>query len=188
MSNMVLQMAACWYPVTVFGPGKKLGIWFQGCNKKCEECISPEFQTYEGGQKIENTCLLEGYHMEKPDGLVVSGGEPFDQPEALLDLVKEFETRYGDDIIIYTGYRLAELQQKPNDVYREILRRTAVLIDGRYEPARNTGVGLAGSSNQKIHILKKHEIYEGADKWKRKIMCILKKNGDIWMVGVPPSE
>lgn len=118
----------------------------------------------------------------------MSGGEPFDQPEALLDLVKEFETRYGDDIIIYTGYRLAELQQKPNDVYREILRRTAVLIDGRYEPARNTGVGLAGSSNQKIHILKKHEIYEGADKWKRKIMCILKKNGDIWMVGVPPSE
>ena len=169
MSNMVLQMATCWYPVTVFGPGKKLGIWFQGCNKKCEECISPEFQPYEGG-------------------LVVSGGEPFDQPEALLDLVKEFETRYGDDIIIYTGYRLAELQQKPNDVYREILRRTAVLIDGRYEPARNTGVGLAGSSNQKIHILKKHEIYEGADKWKRKIMCILKKNGDIWMVGVPPSE
>lgn len=93
MSNMVLQMAACWYPVTVFGPGKKLGIWFQGCNKKCEECISPEFQPYEGGQKIEITCLLERYHMEKPDGLVVSGGEPFDQPEALLDLVKEFEHR-----------------------------------------------------------------------------------------------
>ena len=79
-------MAACWYPVTVIGPGKKLGIWFQGCNKKCEECISPEFQPYEGGQKIEITCLLERYHMEKPDVLVVSGGEPFDQPEALLDL------------------------------------------------------------------------------------------------------
>lgn len=186
MYSTTLQMAACWYPVTVFGPGKKLAVWFQGCARKCEECISPEFQSYKGGRQMVIDDFLEAYQREKPEGLIISGGEPFDQPEALLYLVKKFEDIYGEDILIYTGYRLADLQQ--NDICRQILKSTAVLIDGRYEPSGNTGIGLAGSSNQKIHIFKKHEVYKGANEWKRKVMCILKENGDIWMIGVPPSE
>mgnify|MGYP004525165791 FL=1 len=187
MKRLTLQLADYWYPATVFGKGNKLAIWFQGCSKKCLGCISPEYQSYNGGKKIIVDDLLDSFRDEKPEGLVISGGEPFDQPEALLYLVKEFESRYGEDILVYTGYQLKELQDKKDDIYKRILEHVAVLIDGKYEASLDSGTGLAGSSNQMIYLFKKQEKYQEADKWKRNMMCILKENGDIWLIGVPPN-
>ena len=186
MCGKILKVADYWYPVTVFGPGNKLGIWFQGCSQRCRECISPEYQSYRGGKSVQIDELLKFYSTKKPNGLIISGGEPFDQPQALLYLVQEFEHKYGDDIVIYTGYKLEELQRRTDEIYREILKYAAVIIDGKYDPALNAGVGLNGSTNQTIHILKNYDKYKDADKWKREIMCVLKKNGSIWMIGVPP--
>ena len=84
MKRLTLQLADYWYPATVFGKGNKLAIWFQGCSKKCLGCISPEYQSYNGGKKIIVDDLLDYFRDEKPEGLVISGGEPFDQPEALF--------------------------------------------------------------------------------------------------------
>ena len=38
------------YPVYTLGPGKRIGIWFSGCSKKCYGCISPSLQ------KRNNKC------------------------------------------------------------------------------------------------------------------------------------
>ena len=188
MSASIIQMAACWYPVTVFGSGNKLGVWFQGCSRQCKECISPEYQPYGNGTAIlvdELFSLLGGI---VPDGLVVSGGEPFDQPDALFELVSIFNEKYNNDVLIYTGYTMEEMRGKPDPIYKKIIDMTAVLIDGTYIAALNSGSGLAGSSNQKIHIRKLHAKYKNAEKWERKMMCILREDQSIWMIGVPPLE
>lgn len=41
-------------------------------------------------------------------GVTITGGEPFQQPQALLELVRELSPHHGD-ILVYSGYRLAEL-------------------------------------------------------------------------------
>ena len=186
MKSTKIRLADYWYPVTVFGPGKKLGVWMQGCSQKCKECISPEYQSYDGGTSITIEKLMQSVAAVHPEGLVISGGEPFNQPEALWSLVKVFNDTYGDDIIVYTGYTSDTLMKKENPLYKKIISSIAVLIDGEYIPELNTGTGLAGSSNQNIHIYRHHDIYRHAECWERQVMCVLKKDGTLWMIGVPP--
>lgn len=188
MKDNSLNMAAFWYPITVFGKGKKLGIWFQGCSKKCEGCISPEYQKYGDGTDIKIDELFSLIKDVSPDGLVISGGEPFDQPAALYELIKSFIERYSDDILVYTGYRLEELEKTNNPIIMDTINMIAVLIDGTYVSELNFGKGLAGSQNQKIHIMKHHERYCNAENWGRELMCIIKEDNSIWMIGVPPLE
>lgn len=176
-----------WYPVTALGYGKRLGVWFQGCSKQCENCISPEFQKLEDGTSCtaeEIIHVLDG--RQNIDGLTISGGEPFDQPEALLELVMAYKEKFNDDILIFTGYTLDELHEKNSSVIEEILHHIAVLIDGRYVEDKNNGTGLRGSVNQKIHIWKHHERYHHAEKWDRTMQCIF-MNNRLRMIGIPPK-
>lgn len=183
-----LRMAAFWYPVTVFGKGKKLAVWFQGCSKKCKACISPEYQKYDGGTDIAVEELFSLMKDTVPDGLIISGGEPFDQPEALYELVNTFEARYGDDILVYTGYQLDELTEKNDPMIEGTIKKIAVLIDGNYIQEMDSGKGLAGSKNQKIYVMKHQQKYQDAENWERQLMCILREDNSIWMIGVPPLE
>ena len=59
--------------------------------------------------------------------------------------------RYSEDILIYTGYRIEELQECSDAA--AVLDQAAVLIDGEYREEENTDVLLRGSENQRIHIL-----------------------------------
>lgn len=188
MTGNYIQIAAAWYPVTVFGAGKKLGVWFQGCSKNCKDCISPEYQEYGAGTKATVEQLLSFGKETCPDGLVISGGEPFEQPEELNRLVTTFVEKYNDNILVYTGFTLEELIRKKDPVITDTLRKIAVLIDGTYIPELNKGQGLAGSENQIIHVMKHQELYQDAEKWDRQLMCILKEDNTVWMIGVPPLE
>lgn len=188
MTGDYIQVAAAWYPVTVFGAGKKLGVWFQGCSKNCKDCISPEYREYGAGMNVTVEQLLSLDNEINPEGLVISGGEPFDQPEALYKLVATFVKKYNDNILIYTGYTLQELIEKNNNAISATLEEIAVLIDGIYISEQNKGKGLAGSENQVIHVMKHQDLYHDAEKWERKLMCILKEDNSVWMIGVPPLE
>ena len=188
MIEKSIQIAAVCYPVTVFGAGEKLGVWFQGCSKNCKDCISPEYREYGAGVKVTVKQLLSFGKEVNPEGLVISGGEPFEQPEGLNQLVTEFVEKYNDNILVYTGFTLEELIRKNNPVIVDTLRKIAVLIDGIYIPELNKGKGLAGSENQIIHVMKHQELYHGAEKWDRQLMCILREDNTVWIIGVPPLE
>lgn len=36
-----MYIARILYPVEVLGPGKRIGIWFCGCPRRCEGCSQP---------------------------------------------------------------------------------------------------------------------------------------------------
>lgn len=182
-----INIGFIWYPVTTLGYGKRIGVWFQGCSKRCENCISPEFQLLNGGttyavEEIVNSICDK----QEIDGLTISGGEPFDQPEGLLKLIMTYKEKFNDDILIFTGYALDELHEKKSFVIEEILRNIAVLIDGRYMDDKNNGIGLRGSTNQKINVWKYNERYSNADKSNRKIQCVL-MNDRLRIIGIPPK-
>ncbi len=180
-----IRVGRLWYPVQTLGYGRRLGVWMQGCRKDCPGCISPEMKDPEKGEmrSISEVIRLAARH--KPDGFTVSGGEPFDQPESLLALVRGF-TQISDDILVFTGYTLEELHEMHSEAVEEVLGSIAVLVDGRYREKDNDGRGLRGSSNQTIYIRKYPERYADAENRQRTLQCVLLQDR-LWMIGIPPD-
>jgi anaerobic ribonucleoside-triphosphate reductase activating protein len=84
------------------------------------------------------------------EGVSFSGGEPFLQAAALLDLVRRLAGS-GLSLLAFSGYTLEEIRTLEQGA--EILAHLDVLIAGRYLRARPLGRGLLGSSNQQLHLL-----------------------------------
>lgn len=149
-----MNVARILYPVEVLGPGKRVGIWVCGCQRGCKGCSNPELweQKPEYEASIDEISGLIGRIAESHeiDGFTISGGEPMDQTLELVRLIEELK-RYSEDILIYTGYRIVELQERSDAA--AVLDQAAVLIDGEYREEENTDVLLRGSENQRIHIL-----------------------------------
>ena len=146
-----MYVARILYPVEVLGPGKRVGIWFCGCPRRCKGCSNPELWEFQERYKTTPETVFEMIknvakeHMI--DGFTITGGDPFYQAKDLQTLLCML-TPISDDIIVYTGYKYNELNP-------EALGNISVLIDGEYIEELNDNSLLKGSSNQEIHILDK---------------------------------
>lgn len=148
-----MYVARILYPITVLGPGKRIGIWFAGCKHKCRGCSNPELWNIDKKYYI---TVQQVYQLisniadkHRIDGFTITGGEPMEQAEDIVKLLEQVKD-ISDDILLYTGYDIDKLI---SDKQRELLNKTAVLIDGRYKKELNDNSFLRGSSNQNIHIL-----------------------------------
>lgn len=152
-----MNVARLLYPVKVLGPGQRLGLWLCGCGHQCPGCCNPELWTPRPDYEITVDNLLRLVIKVSTehtiDGFTITGGEPFDQPQNLALLLERLSA-ISRDILVYSGYTLAELRAKANPAVEAVLVNTAVLIDGRYEQDRNLGELLKGSANQRLHLLK----------------------------------
>ena len=146
------------------GPGVRFAVWFQGCSLGCPGCFNPE--THTGTAPIQCTAdeLIaeiagEGAAIE---GVTVSGGEPFEQPEGLLALVRGLRQTPATNrlsIVVFSGFTIEELGARP--LGSDTLAHIDVLIDGRYVAGERHARALRGSRNQRIHLLS--ERYTRAD-------------------------
>jgi len=134
--------------VTVLGPGHRFGVWVQGCFRKCTGCMSPETWDPEGGMLYEAAELAEMFLRSGCDGITISGGEPFLQPEALAEFVR---LSGNPGVIVYTGFLYEELLQRPDAA--ALLSVCDMIIDGPFMEELRDGKNLRGSSNQKAVLL-----------------------------------
>ncbi|MEW6607715.1 MAG: 4Fe-4S single cluster domain-containing protein [bacterium] len=135
----------------VNGPGNRFVIWVQGCSLRCPGCRNKEFLPQEPGHLIDIERLGEVI-IKIPDieGVTYSGGEPFDQAEALYHLsivLKE----HGLSIVSYSGYTYNELRGKNDKYVNLLLSQLDILIDGPYQKDKPTTLLWRGSSNQKVY-------------------------------------
>ncbi|MCW3488666.1 4Fe-4S single cluster domain-containing protein [Dethiobacter alkaliphilus] len=140
--------------VTTLGPGRRIGLWVQGCSHRCIDCMSPELFSREEGVRAEVKQVFEQILAlaEGHDGLTVSGGEPFEQPEALCLLFSLIREHTSLDILVYSGYTMTEVLVG-SQAGVEMLARADVLIDGRYRWDLPTNKLWRGSENQQMHLL-----------------------------------
>ena len=144
-----MYVARVLFPVKVLGPGNRIAIWLSGCEHHCKGCSNPELWVQKSEQKISFDSLkkviepiTENYSV---DGITITGGDPFFQPEALREMLPYLQD-ISKDILVYTGYEYEELTYQ----YDDILKYIAVLIDGKYIEESNKGSVLKGSDNQRI--------------------------------------
>jgi len=175
------------FPVTALGPGRRLGLWFQGCSIRCPGCISVDTWQHGIGEvdPAEIIDLLDA-HAAEAGGLTISGGEPFEQPDALALLLRHWRGISDRSILIFTGKELASV--KP------WLRRNTGLVDaiiaGPYRSELPQTLALRGSDNQQLHVLTAlgRELLEfdrpalPAD---RRLDVMFDEAGDAWIAGIP---
>ena len=107
------------------------------------------------------------------------------QAKALTRFVRHLRLRRELDIISFSGFRLETLRNSPpNPGVPELLEMLDVVIDGPYIRKYDDGVGLRGSSNQRIHHLTHRLDDFDFDSAPRRVEIHV-LDGQALMVGVP---
>ena len=166
----------------VNGPGKRFVLWTQGCSKGCSECFNPETWStniYKEYSPIELFHIIQNYEV---DGITISGGDPLEQEDELLELLMLLSSiRFKKGIILFSGFTRAEISSNP--IREQCLKYIDVLIDGRYEKNLKVDFSLRGSSNQEFYFFS-NKISSDELHFDQEIEISLLE-GDIMMTGFP---
>jgi anaerobic ribonucleoside-triphosphate reductase activating protein len=119
--------------------------------------------------------------------VTISGGEPFEQPGALVALLDAIRGTFDGDILVYTGLELGEIDG--------VLRRAEGLIDalitGPYRNDLPQTLPLRGSDNQTLHLLTDlgRQRFSGVSAPSGDAVPLLDAmfdaDGTIWFAGIP---
>ena len=140
----------------VDGPGYRYTIFTQGCPHHCPGCHNPQSHDFEGGRVTDTDTILRQVR-ENPllDGITLSGGEPFCQPEACRALA-EAAHDLGMSVWCYTGYTWEKLMQEADPARLALLEAVDVLVDGPFILAQKSlELKFCGSRNQRLIDVKK---------------------------------
>lgn len=137
---------------TVDGPGRRSVVQVSGCSIRCPGCYVPDTHVRENGSLVSINVLIDEIvkRRSEHDGVTILGGEPFDQPDSIAELVFRLK-RAGVHICIYSGYKLEDLmaRKEPNVDY--ILSHIDLLIDGPFANELRKDAGeYRGSRNQRF--------------------------------------
>ena len=108
---MKIRLAApLQYDSVVDGEGIRTVIWTQGCSHNCKGCHNPETHDFNGGTLVEiEDIKKELKNLKFQDGITLSGGDPFMQPDACLEIAK-FAKKIGLNVWTYTGFTFDQLK------------------------------------------------------------------------------
>lgn len=137
----------------VLGPGRRYAVWVQGCSLRCSDCISSQWLPFGGGVRVGVDELAGRILASGREGLTLSGGEPFEQPDALVELIDLVRRGRDMSVMSFSGYTLERLRHTGNAGQRELLSRLDILVDGPYLRDRHGDLAWRGSSNQRVHLL-----------------------------------
>lgn len=149
---MNLRLARLHYPVTALGPGRRIGIWVQGCTIGCAGCASRDTWAATEGTVVAVDEVLGWCDTVDPaavHGVTISGGEPSEQPAALTALVDglaDRRRRHGWDLLCYTGVEEDQFARRCPGAYAAL----DALITGPYRAAAPTRLIWRGSANQRL--------------------------------------
>jgi anaerobic ribonucleoside-triphosphate reductase activating protein len=179
------------FPVTTLGPGDRIGIWMQGCSIHCPGCISADTWAAGRGQTtVEEALVAIATWLPHADGITISGGEPFDQPGALKELLRGIRGRTKADILVFSGYPAESISHH----LEEMTGLIDALISDPYEVDGPQTKALRGSDNQRLHLLtplgqNRLSSYERPISAEdRRFDLMMGETGEVWMAGIPGRD
>lgn len=185
---MHISLSRLHFPVTTLGPGNRIGIWFQGCSLRCKGCLSPDtWETKANSITIDKLMQQIQPWFNNATGITLSGGEPFEQPQALHALLIAIRQQFAGDIFIYSGYEWEEIKPQVTKMSGLI----DALMTGRYQVEETQSLMLRGSDNQMLHCLTpmgkaRFTSFNRMLTAKDKVLDIAMDNeGRIYLTGIP---
>ena len=169
------------------GPGPRFVVWVQGCSLGCPGCFNPETHPRTGGEIIPTAALVEMALRESGiiEGITVSGGEPFQQIQALGNFLAIIRKQSNLSTLVFTGFTWEEIQRLPGAA--EVLRSIDVLLAGHYRNGLRIAKGLLGSSNKTIHFLSNR--YSAGDlEGIPEAEILIRPDGTIFRTGIDPLK
>lgn len=182
------------YPVTVLGPGQRIGIWLQGCSIRCKDCVSRDTWDVDPEKYITVAALLAWCRRVATadfSGVTISGGEPFDQPQSMGALLKGLHdwrdsTAIDFDILCYSGYPLTTLRKK----HAKLLALLDAVIPEPYVDGLPLTKVWRGSANQPLVPLSprgearfRPHLEAPAEAGRR--MQVAADGQRLWFIGIP---
>lgn len=175
------------FPITTLGPGRRLGIWFQGCSIRCPGCISADtWATGKGLLDLDELMQRLDAWLLDCEGITISGGEPFDQSDALIGLLTRLRAKVGADTLVYSGHPFERLS--------ETLQRIDGLIDALitdpYLVHTPQTLQIRGSDNQRLHLLtplgrQRFTAFEAPQDRAQTFDVMFDDDGSVWLAGIP---
>ena len=184
---MKLSLSRIHFPVTTLGPGRRLGIWFQGCSIRCPGCISADTWNKKTPD-VEIAELIEQIQpwMSKCDGFTISGGEPFEPAEALTELLLAIRSKSAKSILIYSGQALEQLLEH-RSVKEGLLD---CLVSDPFQIDSLQTLPLRGSDNQRMSFLTPlgKQIFGSTSDLsttQKRLDVMFDDDGAVWLAGIP---
>ena len=184
---MKIAISRMHFPVTTLGPGRRLGIWFQGCSIRCPGCISADtWATARGDLELTELFRRMETWLAQAEGITISGGEPFDQADGLALLLRGLRERTAADVLVYTGYSFEKLEPS--------LARLDGLIDALvsdpFIPDAPQTLPIRGSDNQRLYKLTDvgRSRFAGYDEpacGNGAFDVMFEDDGTVWLAGIP---
>lgn len=142
-----INLSRVHFPVTTLGPGQRVGVWFQGCSIRCPGCLSLDtWAPGRGSTTVAAVFDAIAPHLHEADGLTVSGGEPFDQPEALRVLLEGWRASHNGDVLVYSGQSLEALHA----ALPALEGLVDAIVADPFDAGAGDGLALRGSDNQRL--------------------------------------
>ena len=123
------------YPETIVdGEGIRYSIYFAGCSHHCKGCHNPESHNPNAGKLLSDDVLdqmiKEMQSNPLLDGITLSGGDPFYNPQEMLAILKKLKNETQLNIWCYTGYVYEDLLEDKER--KPLLAYIDVLVDGPF--------------------------------------------------------
>ena len=172
------------------GPGLRLVLFVSGCLLRCTYCHNPDTWHLKDGTYVSVDQVLRRIGDFAPSiqalggGLTISGGEPFQQYEALIVFLYLVKTKTKLNTQIYSGYTLEELDALfPDKLFYKYID---TLVDGRYLRELHDDHNLKGSANQNYYsfvngLPVKQDKPGSSNKWS----LLVNDEKQIYMAGIP---
>lgn len=176
------------YPVLTLGPGRRAGIWLQGCSIHCPGCLSRDTWT----PAVTMTAaakIVDWAECAAGDGLTgitVSGGEPLDQApglQALLSGIRDRPRLADADILLYSGYSAAVVRRR----HQAVLALVDAVISGPYLASRPSQNPWMGSGNQVLTLLTERARQRFAELPSRRQLQVSADGEQLWITGIPAA-
>ena len=131
------------------GPGFRTAIYCAGCKHACKGCHNPESWSFDAGRWVDVEDLLELIKADTMSDVSFSGGDPFYQVDAFMELARRIKEETQKTIWCWTGFTLEEIQADAH--LAQMLPWLDVLVDGPFIlEQRDTDLLFRGSPNQRI--------------------------------------
>lgn len=156
---LTVRVARIMAPITVLGPGSRVGLWVQGCALACPGCASRDTWDPGGGHAVDvsrlRTELSATLDAGDLTGLTITGGEPTDQAGPLAALVRGLRDEKPDlDVLVFTGRTLGAAKA----VAPELMALATAIVAGPYRrDLPLPGHRLLSTANQTLHVMDRAE-------------------------------